>query len=552
MKGVTKVFVLPYIGFMLNPPTGMGNRYAYVIASWDNPDMAKELAKRAAKEVKFHLEPIKARDLFPIEPGCSKEQYDFPLDKQPPDDFLRRAGSMKSLRLSEFINIIGGTIVSRIEGNPLITHVVSRKSYHIRDGTLIFFPHKSKLIKKRMLKSCVIVTDRPDLFQELREYFTIIAVKNSKVAFDRFIKYYRSLFPIPVVGITGTTGKTTTKEMVAHILEVDRNVVKTIASHNDRYRNLSYLMRINDETDAAVIEVGIGAPGGIESFDSFFKPKIGVITNIDVDHGSGFVNQQAYINEKAKMVEIIDRNEGAIILNNDDVTIQNFDYSYFKGKMITFAINNPVHVRADHIQYDEAGMRFTLYYRGEVFDCSVKGFGKHNVYNALAALAVSASMGIPMKEAIKGLRSFQPLERPLQIRKGLNQCTLIDDTWNTNAKSIEAALEVLTILARGRKTIAVLGEVEELGHLSESEHKRIGTFIHKYKIDTLVTVGKQAKYIAQEAQELGMDQSSIFTFEAQEGLVSFLKNIADSNSIVLIKASMRNSFEGIMEHLVVE
>jgi UDP-N-acetylmuramoyl-tripeptide--D-alanyl-D-alanine ligase len=458
---------------------------------------------------------------------------------------------MKHLYLSEIINIIDGNILSKSETDPLIKNVISRKSDRITNSTLIFFPHKSKLKNKLKLKSCIIVTQKPELFLDLSNSYTIVAVKSSEIAFEKFTSFYRNLFQLSVIGITGTCGKTTTKEMVSSILEQDLNIVKTIQSKNSRTRNLNYLMKIDQKTDAAVIEVGVGFPGGIKTFAKYFKPSIGVITNIETDHVLGFKTHQAYINEKAMMLKVINEN-GTIILNSDDENIQSLDKKNIKGKIVYFGIKEDSHFKARNIKYEVDGMSFEVIFQSKIFYCKINGFGKHNVYNALAALAVTSLLGIDLKVAIERLKNFQPLARHLQIRRGVNHCTLLDDTWNTNSKSIESALEVLCNIAKGRKSIAVLGDIHELGVLSKNEHRKIGEIVHKLKIDHLITVGSEAKFIAKRALELGMDASNIIILNRQEELVDLLPKIADKNSIVLIKTSMRNSFSNILKKIILD
>ncbi|MDM5333593.1 UDP-N-acetylmuramoyl-tripeptide--D-alanyl-D-alanine ligase [Ureibacillus composti] len=457
---------------------------------------------------------------------------------------------MKYLPLNRIVKAIDGLIINNQTSNPIIKNVVLGDSKTIKDSTLVFFPEKSILENYQDVKFCAIVTQKPERYIDFAQSFTIIKVSSSKKSFEKFIKFYRNLFELPVVGITGTCGKTTTKEMVSSILKADMNLVKTIGSKNKRKRNLSYLMKINKKTDVAVIEVGVGNPGGIVNFDKFFKPSIGVITNIGVDHGLGFKTHQAYINEKAKMVQIINKNKGTIILNIDDENIKKFDLRKFEGRIIYFGLSQSAHFKASNIHYDVNGMKFSLHYDNEVFECKIKCFGTHNVYNALAALAISTTLGVPIIDAIQRLGNFTPLKRHLQIKTGINQCTLIDDTWNTNSKSIEAALEALVNLSKGKKTIAVLGDIEELGELSESEHKKIGSFIHKYIIDQLVTIGNESKIIAQQAIELGMNQHNIYMINKKEDLINVLSKTADANSVVLIKGSMRNSFKYILQKLI--
>jgi UDP-N-acetylmuramoyl-tripeptide--D-alanyl-D-alanine ligase len=462
---------------------------------------------------------------------------------------------MKNLYLSEILKITDGINKSNIKKNPKIKNVITCRSQRLKDNnTLIFFPDKNKLLKNiSKLKSSVIVTQNPNRFVDFAKFCQIIFVKDSEKAYRRFIDYYRKQFPIPIIGITGTCGKTTTKEMVAKILEKkDSNVVKTERSQNGRNENIRYLMKIDKSTDYAIIEVGVGYPGGIKEFGRFFKPNIGVITTIGTDHIKGFKTQEAYIREKASMLKVLNHPNGTIILNKDDQIIRNLDLKQFKGKIVYFGLSNDAHFKASNIQYIENGMKFTLHYGSEVHDCSINSFGYHNVYNVLAAIAVTTTLGVDIKEAIQSLKDFQHIERHLQLRIGINNCLLIDDTWNTNSKSIESALEVLSNISKGRKTIAVIGDIEELGDFSESEHIKIGDFVRYYNINQLITIGNKSKLIAKRAFELGMDKNNIFNLNEKKELVRTLKKIANDNSIVLIKTSMRDSFDKVLKQLIID
>ncbi|MDF2557906.1 MAG: hypothetical protein K0R71_1734 [Bacillales bacterium] len=462
---------------------------------------------------------------------------------------------MKNLYLSEILGIIDGINMSSIKKNPKIKNVITCRSQRLKyNNTLIFFPDKKKLLKNiNKLKSCVIVTQKPDRFIDFMKFCQIIVVKDSETAYKKFVDFYRDQFSIPVIGITGTCGKTTTKEMVAKILKnKGSNVVQTERSQNAPKENIRYLMKIDQSTDYVVIEVGVGRPGAVKKFGRFFKPNIGVLTTIGTDHIKGFKTQEAYIREKANMLKVLNHPNGTIILNKDDQIIKNLDLKNFKGKIVYFGLSNDAHFKASNIQYTNNGMRFTLHYGSEVLDCNINSFGYHNVYNVLAAIAVTTTLGVDIKEAIQSLKDFQHIERHLQIRKGINNCFLIDDTWNTNSKSIESALEVLSNISKGRKTIAVIGDIEELGDFSESEHMKIGNFVRYYNINQLITIGKKSKLIAKRALELGMDENNIFTLTEKKELVGTLKKIANENSIVLIKTSMRNSFNGVLKQIIIE
>ncbi|WP_394173246.1 UDP-N-acetylmuramoyl-tripeptide--D-alanyl-D-alanine ligase [Guptibacillus hwajinpoensis] len=458
---------------------------------------------------------------------------------------------MKNLPLHQIIPLLEGRVISG-STTKTIKNAAKYGEHLITDHSLVFIlKRKSALPLPSGVNNMTVVTSNPKALKNVRKDVTVIYVENVKKAYYRFVSYYRSLFQIPVIGVTGTCGKTTTKEMITWILKQRHSVVSTKLSHNGLARNLDYLLEIDDTTDRAVFEMGVSGPNQLLYSAHYFRPQIGIITAIGTDHIEGFRSQDAYIKEKAYMLEAVGKN-GTIILNRDDETIRNFDLRSFNGKVIYYGKDSSAHFRAHSITFnlEKQGMDFKFVCRDGEYACFVPGFGTHNVSNALAAIIASSLTGVRIQDAIRRLKSFHHIKSHLQFHEGRKGSLLIDDTWNTNPTSIEAALEVLVETAQGRKTVAVIGEIEELGSYAEQEHRKVGSLVAKKKVDLLIAVGKNALPICSEAAKLGMNPSAIHMITTQSELLALLNQVASPNTSILLKTSMRRSFTNTLQALV--
>lgn len=454
---------------------------------------------------------------------------------------------MKTLLLQDILPVLQGKVVHG-KSKQLITNVAQSRYHPITQHTLIFLEEKKPLRLPAKIRRCTIVSSTPVMIREGNHDVTIVKVANARQAYWRFVEYYRSLFNIPVIGVTGTSGKTTTKEMIAWILSEKRKVVKTVLSHNGLARNLPYLTKIEEQTEAAVFEMGVSGPNQLLYSARYFRPNIGIITKIGTDHMDGFKNQAAYFREKARMLFAVE-SRGSIIINMDDENSRKLPLSSFNGKIIYFGTDKKADFQAKQIAFnhEHLGMDFILVHKGKEYNSFVPGFGTHNVYNALAALAGVSLTGVTLEAAIHRLRSFRHVKSHLEFHKGVNDSIIIDDTWNTNPISVEAALEVLREVAPGRKKIAVLGDIAELGEYAVREHHKIGDMVVKNKIDTLITIGNSSQYIGKRAIELGMNPANIFHVKTKKLLLSKLEGYTNRDSVILIKTSMRNSFDKFMK-----
>ncbi|MFO1446342.1 UDP-N-acetylmuramoyl-tripeptide--D-alanyl-D-alanine ligase [Bacillus sp. Bva_UNVM-123] len=421
-----------------------------------------------------------------------------------------------------------------------VSNAIYYKRHEFNKKNTLLFVSKHEMIDWNEINQkgpSLVITDIPSSnLNKTLQNTTIIRVQSLVQAYWKFIEYYRNLFNIPVVTITGTCGKTTTKEMIKHMLTKQLNVHASESSKNEPRRSFPYLMGIDKNTDAAVFEHGLGNSGNIKHQCMIYQPTIGIITTIGVHHLDGCKNLNGYIKAKAEIVDGI-KQGGTLILNADDKNTKKISLSSFKGKIIYFGLDNKADFRASDIMFVEKGMSFLLHVGNKKYNVFVPGYGEHQVFNALAALAAINEIGINIEKAISRLATFQNMTRHLEFTKGIKGSTLIDDTWTNNPTSVEAALKVLDSIGKGKKVILILGDIKRLGNFEKQYHREIGSFVAKRKIHTLITIGSKAEEIARQAIADGT-KANVHSFKDVKGVHEILDPLLDNNTILLIKGPM--------------
>jgi len=445
--------------------------------------------------------------------------------------------AMIPLKVKEIRAIIDGELVQGYD-----ELVVQQGAYRLKQlrkkNTILFTKYKLKNWDdlKRFFP-LIIVTHKDYTDTSHLENLTIIKVDSAEEAYWKFVNYYRNQFDIPIVAITGTCGKTTTKEMVRHILSDSKKVAATKKTNNSRTAHLQYLLSIEQDTDAAVFETAVGSPGDVLYAGKYFKPTIGIITNIGEHHLRLCKTMEAYIEAKADMAKILD-DQGVLIINADDEKTGKVDFSGFPGKILTFGKDPSSHFRATDIKYKNNGMQFSLHHNDQNYVIYVPGYGVHQVSNALAALAAVYEMGMNLTEAAERLSSFQKFERQLQVVEGINGSTLLDDTWSITSTSLEAAIKVLEEIGKDKKKVAVVGSITGLGSFGKSINKRAGEMIAKHNIDILIVRGNTlAETMATQAMESN-PKLQVYYFSKSRRIYRLLKEIIDENTLVLFKGNM--------------
>ncbi len=442
---------------------------------------------------------------------------------------------MKRLCLEEILQSIDGRIYNG-KKTSIINAVANSFQKDVNSNTL-YFLFNSRGLNRRGIsgKDAIVVTETPAYFSRTKNHqLTVIGVKNINDAYWNFIRYYRSLFNIPVIGVTGTCGKTTTTEMIKTILSVKYKTQSTYDGLNGLSYNLQYLLGIDESIEAAVFELGVSQPGCITESCTYFQPQVGVLLNIGVYHLQGCGTMDNYIKAKAEILNGMG-NRGKLIINIDDENIKKIDYSLFKGDIITIGLEAKGQFWADNINYAGEGMAFTLYHRNKSYSGYIPGYGKHNVYNAMAAVAAAHAIGISIEEAIDSLAAFKQMRKHLQFANGFNGCSIIDDTWNCTPDSIAAALEVLRDMGKEKKKIAVIGYMPRLGANGKDEYLKIGERVVKAGIDLLIVIGKEAEAIGKRAAEAGIEKKYIYYCNTGYEVFSALSTTVDINTLVLFK-----------------
>lgn len=441
---------------------------------------------------------------------------------------------MKDIR-----ELLQGELISGSE-NWQVKDAIYYKRHDLTEQHTLLFVSRSDSVNWQEINQkgpSLVISDKP--LSELKNALsntTVIKVASLVQSYWKFIKYYRGLFTIPVVTITGTCGKTTTKDMITHMLSKERNVQASVSSKNEPRRSLPYLMGIDDQTEAAVFEHGLGNSGNITHQCMIYQPTIGIITTIGVHHLDGCKNLEGYIRAKAEIVDGIKKG-GTLILNADDINTRKIPLQAFEGKIVYFGVGMRADFRASTIQFANHGMTFQLHYNKKTYEAFIPGYGEHQVYNALAALAAVNEMGMDLNEAISYLATFKNMTRHLEFSNGVGGSTIIDDTWTNNPTSVEAALKVLDSIGQGKNVILVLGDINRLGQFEKKYHREIGRLVAKRNVHTLITIGSKAEEIARQAIRDG-STATIHMFKEVKGLKELLDPILDSEAILLIKGPM--------------
>lgn len=440
---------------------------------------------------------------------------------------------MKNLYVKDIISQLG-IKMDDSQKNFHIKKVVTNPK-HVSNNTLLILLKKRKRIGWNKLFSTHSVAVLTSSRVKAPSNITVFRVPNVKNVYWKFVRLYRGLFDIPVIGVTGTCGKTTTKEMIAWILKGDWNVQKTKRNLNDPARSFKYLLGINEYTQAAVFEMPVSRTGSLRYCCNVFQPQIGIITTIGVDHLDRCRTIQNYIKEKQSLIEGM-KYRGILILNADDENIQNMNLDNFLGKIIYFGCGENADFRAKDIVQLENEIQFTLQFQSEEFLFLIPGHGKHTVYNALAAIAASHIVGFPLEKAQKRLKTFSHPQFRMQMLNGINGSTIFDDTYSMNVTSVVTALDVIKNYPSNKRKIAVLGNLLRMGTAQKEMHQLIGKIVAEADIDLLYTIGDKAEEIARQAVLFGMKKEHVFPCHNALEVYEHISLILDSDTMILVKA----------------
>lgn len=387
--------------------------------------------------------------------------------------------------------------------------------------------------------SIVMVDEVNFNIEDLNNRGTIIKVKDTKVALGDLARFYRNKLGIKVVGITGSTGKTSTKDLVAAFLSGKYKVFKTKGNFNNEIGLPLMIFELNSEYDIAVLEMGTSNFGEINRLASIARPDIAAITNIGVAHIEYLKTRENILNEKISITDFFENKNSLIINCENDMLKTVMECEKFNLEKTGY--NKEYDIYGKNIVLTEETTSFEVMTKeGESHKFTLNMIGEHNVLNALIGIQIAKDFGLTFDEMEKGLNNFEATSMRLEFIKK-DDITIINDSYNANPDSMKAALNVLNNYPEKRK-IAILGTMGELGTYAKKAHKEVGEFA-KDKADILITTGE-----FKDDYKSGFGKNTI-TFETKEELLNELRKMIKQEDTILIKASRSAKFEEIINYI---
>ena len=369
----------------------------------------------------------------------------------------------------------------------------------------------------------------------------VFLVPDTRQAYQDLARFHRCRFQIPVIAVTGSNGKTSTKDMIAAVLSTQRNILKTEANFNNEIGLSQTLLKIGPEHEAVVVEMGMRGLGEIAGLAATARPTVGVVTNVGETHLERLGSVENIAAAKAELVEALPA-EGIAVLNGDDVHVLAMRQKT-NARVVTYGTGPDLDVQAINLQYSAQGVAFDCRTKQPTVAITLPVPGIHNVYNALAAIAVAMELGIDPAAVACGLASFEPGKMRLNIRE-FGGVTVIDDTYNASPLSMAAAIDVLATVAKGRK-LAAIGDMLELGAAAQAAHEKVGRQLAAAGVEAVLALGDMARVAAETARDQGV--AMVAACPDHPTAIQLLRKILLPGDTLLLKGSRGMTMEKLLD-----
>jgi UDP-N-acetylmuramoyl-tripeptide--D-alanyl-D-alanine ligase len=464
---------------------------------------------------------------------------------------------MIAISLKEIAEVIEAEIVG--DSSIIITGSVETDSRLLTKGSL-FVAKPGELTDGHLFVSSAIEKGAVAAIVErqLTEDIAQLIVKDSVVALGLLAKHVvakvKALGTLKVIGVTGSNGKTTTKNMLREVLSTKGETIAPEESFNNEVGAPYSMLRINEQTKFLVVELGAGGLGSIRYLAQMCEPDIGIELKVGLAHAGEFGGIEVTERIKAELVEELS-SEGIALLNTDDERVKRMSEKT-KAKVSTFGLSADAQYRADDLAVSIQGTSFTFITpEGNRSKVQLQILGEHHVYNALAALAAAELLGVDRSQAITALEQMKLAEKwRMELNVASSGLTVINDAYNSSPDSMRAALQTLAQLGRqtGKKTVAVMGEMAELGEFSAHEHDAIGRIAVRLNLGQVVVVGKAAKLIHMGASQEGSWDGESQYFDEISDALGYLRGMLTGDEIVLVKSSKSANLRYLGDDLLKE
>ncbi len=454
--------------------------------------------------------------------------------------------TVQVLSISDIISATGGELVHK-SANAAYVNIteITTDSRKATDKTL-FIPLKGENMDGHDFISSAIehgasasLTERCDVYSS----GNVIKVTDTRKALGDIARYYKEKYPVPTVSITGSVGKTTTKDMVYSVMSQHFNTHKTPNNFNNDIGVPLTVFGIEKEHTAAVIEMGMNHFGEIAYLADIVKPDCGIITNIGMSHIENLGSQEGILKAKLEITKnFTDAN--TLFVNGDDKYLSTVSEAGYKIVRYGIDPSNDIYAK-DIINKGLEGVSFTAVCKTGEFKVTIHQPGVHNVYNALAAVCAGLHMGLSFEECAKGIEECVYTSSRLEVIQA-DGVEIINDCYNASPDSVRAALKVLSLSLKPRK-VAILGDILEMGEFAPDAHRALGKAVKDSGVDLLITAGEMAKNIADGAKEAGL--CDVVSFDTTDLLKEDINTLIKSGDCVLVKASHGMRFIEITEAL---
>lgn len=367
----------------------------------------------------------------------------------------------------------------------------------------------------------------------------VIKVKDTHQALKDMASYLRNHRPVKVVGVTGSVGKTSTRDMVYSVVKQKYKTLKTEGNYNNEIGLPLTILRYHDE-EVLVLEMGMNHLQEMSRLSMIARPDIACITNVGTAHIGELGSRENIL--KAKL-EIIDgMKEGStLIINQDNDMLQTVELPHFN--VVRVGKGKEASIQASHIVLEETKSSFEVEYQGKKEIIEVPVQGEHNISNALIAIAVGIELNISLEDIKKGIQEFKLTKNRMDILEK-NHKTVIDGTYNASVDSMKSSIDVLANYKK--RKVAILADMLELGDYSQQLHEEVGSYVASKGIDILVCVGKEAKYIYQKARESMKD---VYYFESNQEVIARLDELLKEDDVILVKGSHSMNLKEVVEKI---
>ena len=456
---------------------------------------------------------------------------------------------MEYLTIKELILASKGKLVSKMSENSTVNDIVIDSRKANKDNAFVAIIGENldghNFINSAINQGCktIIKNENSNVDIENKE-INVIEVEDTQIALGDIAKFYKEKFKIPFIAVTGSVGKTTTRDMVHSTISARYNALKNVGNLNNHFGVPLTLFNLNKEHEAAVIEMGMSNFGEIEYLANMVQPQIGIISNVGYSHVEYLGSREGIFKAKMEVTANFDSNSLLIINGDDDClkTLKDKDLVY---QLKTFGFEKDNDIYCEDYKMTDDSITFTAVIDGNHEEFFIPTVGEHNIYNAMAAILVGINLNMTIEEIKEGLKNFQCTKNRLDIIK-TNNITIIDSVYNASIDSMNATLSILGRYDNRR--VAILGDMFEMGDYAEFAHRQVGKFAAN-NMDVMVAIGKDAEYIVKELIETGVNPENLYHFNTKEEAIDRLDNIIKENDVVLVKASRGMHLEKVVEYL---